>query len=222
MFSCSDPLSPSGLVLELLWMLCEQPDCAAECLHQTAVMEKLLAPVVALLSGQQVTHAFWRKPGRFLSEETFCGLGSSHSRNGVFINDALTDWIDYLFTEHAGFPGNHTDSYCGRSGSHCKHRQRISPLLIWEECGGAPGREVRLRSFDGKKQTFSGSLEDFCVELNMWNKSSRFMQSKQIRTGKAPMFLSKENFWEIKCIQNAYLVSIWNSLSLVLSSAVWP
>ncbi|XP_078798719.1 protein broad-minded isoform X3 [Oryzias latipes] len=53
--SHTDPLSPSGLVLELLWMLCEQPDCAAECLHQTAVMEKLLAPVVALLSGQQST-----------------------------------------------------------------------------------------------------------------------------------------------------------------------
>uniref|UniRef100_A0A3B3CU70 Protein broad-minded n=1 Tax=Oryzias melastigma TaxID=30732 RepID=A0A3B3CU70_ORYME len=53
--SHSDSLSPGGLVMELLWMLCEQPDCAAECLHQTAVMEKLLAPVVALQSGQQST-----------------------------------------------------------------------------------------------------------------------------------------------------------------------
>uniref|UniRef100_A0A3B5B6K5 Protein broad-minded n=1 Tax=Stegastes partitus TaxID=144197 RepID=A0A3B5B6K5_9TELE len=46
-------LSPSGLVMEVLWMLCERTECAAECLYQAPVIETLLAPVIALLSGQQ-------------------------------------------------------------------------------------------------------------------------------------------------------------------------
>ncbi|XP_075893672.1 protein broad-minded isoform X1 [Nelusetta ayraudi] len=51
--SQTDPLSPSSLVMEVLWALCESAECAAECLHQAPVMEKLLAPVAALLGGQQ-------------------------------------------------------------------------------------------------------------------------------------------------------------------------
>ncbi|KAM4522649.1 protein broad-minded isoform 1-T2 [Odontesthes bonariensis] len=52
--SHSDSLSPSSLVMEVLCMLCERTECAAECLHQTPVIETLLAPVIALLSGQQI------------------------------------------------------------------------------------------------------------------------------------------------------------------------
>ncbi|XP_031717290.1 protein broad-minded isoform X3 [Anarrhichthys ocellatus] len=51
--SHTDSLSPSCLVMEVLWMLCERTECAAECLHQTPVIETLLAPVIALLNGQQ-------------------------------------------------------------------------------------------------------------------------------------------------------------------------
>ncbi|GLD49786.1 protein broad-minded-like protein [Lates japonicus] len=51
--SHTDPLSPSSLVMEVLWMLCERTECAAECLYQTAVIETLLAPVIALLNGQK-------------------------------------------------------------------------------------------------------------------------------------------------------------------------
>ncbi|XP_040920473.1 protein broad-minded isoform X3 [Toxotes jaculatrix] len=51
--SHTDSLSPSSLVMEVLWMLCERTECAAECLYQTAVIETLLAPVIALLNGQQ-------------------------------------------------------------------------------------------------------------------------------------------------------------------------
>ncbi|KAK7940122.1 hypothetical protein WMY93_003448 [Mugilogobius chulae] len=51
--SHSDSLSPSGLVMEVLWMLCERTECAADCLHQTPVIETLLAPVLALLSGHK-------------------------------------------------------------------------------------------------------------------------------------------------------------------------
>ncbi|XP_070782053.1 protein broad-minded [Enoplosus armatus] len=51
--SHTDSLSPSGLVMEVLWMLCERTECAAECLHQSPVIETLLAPVIALLNGQQ-------------------------------------------------------------------------------------------------------------------------------------------------------------------------
>ncbi|MEQ2171447.1 hypothetical protein GOODEAATRI_010816 [Goodea atripinnis] len=35
-------------------MLCERTECAADCLYQTPVIEALLAPVVALLSAQQI------------------------------------------------------------------------------------------------------------------------------------------------------------------------
>ncbi|KAF3703043.1 Protein broad-minded TBC1 domain family member 32 [Channa argus] len=52
--SHTDSLSPSSLVMEMLWMLCERTECAAECLYQTPVIEALLAPVIALLNGQQV------------------------------------------------------------------------------------------------------------------------------------------------------------------------
>ncbi|XP_030577927.1 protein broad-minded isoform X2 [Archocentrus centrarchus] len=51
--SCTDSLSPSSLVMEVLWMLCERTECAVECLYQTPVIEKLLAPVIALLHGQK-------------------------------------------------------------------------------------------------------------------------------------------------------------------------
>ncbi|XP_076021448.1 protein broad-minded [Genypterus blacodes] len=51
--SHTGPLSPSSLVMEVLWTLCERTECAADCLYQTAVIETLLAPVVALLNGQQ-------------------------------------------------------------------------------------------------------------------------------------------------------------------------
>ncbi|XP_047244018.1 protein broad-minded isoform X4 [Girardinichthys multiradiatus] len=47
-------LSPSCLVMEVLRMLCEQTECAADCLYQTPVIEALLAPV-AVLSAQQTT-----------------------------------------------------------------------------------------------------------------------------------------------------------------------
>lgn len=51
---CSDSLLPSGLVMEVLWTLCERSECAAECLYMTPVIETLLGPVTALLGGQQV------------------------------------------------------------------------------------------------------------------------------------------------------------------------
>uniref|UniRef100_A0A671V4Z7 Protein broad-minded n=1 Tax=Sparus aurata TaxID=8175 RepID=A0A671V4Z7_SPAAU len=53
LFMLSDSLSPSGLAMEVLWKLCERTECAAECLHQTPVIETLLAPVIALLTEQQ-------------------------------------------------------------------------------------------------------------------------------------------------------------------------
>ncbi|XP_074540670.1 protein broad-minded [Halichoeres trimaculatus] len=51
--SHTDSLSPSCLAMEVLWMLCERTECAAECLYQTPVIETLLNPVIALLSGKQ-------------------------------------------------------------------------------------------------------------------------------------------------------------------------
>ncbi|XP_043963365.1 protein broad-minded-like [Gambusia affinis] len=51
--SLTGSLSPSCLVMEVLWMLCERTECAADCLLQTPVIETLLTPVVALLNAQQ-------------------------------------------------------------------------------------------------------------------------------------------------------------------------
>uniref|UniRef100_UPI003AB09598 protein broad-minded n=1 Tax=Centroberyx gerrardi TaxID=166262 RepID=UPI003AB09598 len=59
-----DSLSPSGLVMEVLWMLCERTESAAECLYQTPVIETLVAPVIALLNGQQ---AKLKSPGATLT-----------------------------------------------------------------------------------------------------------------------------------------------------------
>nr|XP_057920239.1 protein broad-minded [Doryrhamphus excisus]XP_057920246.1 protein broad-minded [Doryrhamphus excisus]XP_057920253.1 protein broad-minded [Doryrhamphus excisus]XP_057920261.1 protein broad-minded [Doryrhamphus excisus] len=49
----TDSLSPSSLVMSTLWMICERAECADECLHKPAVIETLLAPVIALLGGHQ-------------------------------------------------------------------------------------------------------------------------------------------------------------------------
>ncbi|KAM3602933.1 uncharacterized protein V6R79_013540 [Siganus canaliculatus] len=51
--SHTDSLSPSALVMEVLWTLCERTECAAQCLYQTPVLETLLAPVIALINGRQ-------------------------------------------------------------------------------------------------------------------------------------------------------------------------
>ncbi|KAF7658919.1 hypothetical protein LDENG_00005960 [Lucifuga dentata] len=51
--SHTDFLSPSSLVMEVVWTLCERAECAAECLYQTPVIQTLLVPVIALLNGQQ-------------------------------------------------------------------------------------------------------------------------------------------------------------------------
>uniref|UniRef100_A0A3Q1DAZ9 Protein broad-minded n=1 Tax=Amphiprion ocellaris TaxID=80972 RepID=A0A3Q1DAZ9_AMPOC len=48
-------LSPSSLVMEVLWMLCERTECAAECLYQTPVIEMLLAPVISQLKSPAAT-----------------------------------------------------------------------------------------------------------------------------------------------------------------------
>uniref|UniRef100_A0A8D2ZSL4 Protein broad-minded n=1 Tax=Scophthalmus maximus TaxID=52904 RepID=A0A8D2ZSL4_SCOMX len=52
--SYTDPLSPSGLVMEVLWTLGDRTECAAECLHQPAVIETLLAPVICELKSPAV------------------------------------------------------------------------------------------------------------------------------------------------------------------------
>ncbi|XP_060947669.1 protein broad-minded [Limanda limanda] len=51
--SSTDSLWPGCLVMEVLWTVCERTECAAECLYQPPVIETLLAPVIALLNGQQ-------------------------------------------------------------------------------------------------------------------------------------------------------------------------
>jgi hypothetical protein len=50
-----DTLSPTTLVMELLRTLGDRTECAVECLYQTPVIETLLAPIITLLKGKQVS-----------------------------------------------------------------------------------------------------------------------------------------------------------------------
>ncbi|KAM4632881.1 protein broad-minded [Polymixia lowei] len=82
--SHTDSLSPSGLVMEVLWMLCERTDCAAECLCQTPVVETLLAPVIALLNGQQ---AKLKSPGATLTHiaDTLARIANTEEGLALFL-----------------------------------------------------------------------------------------------------------------------------------------
>uniref|UniRef100_A0A7N8YJ72 Protein broad-minded n=1 Tax=Mastacembelus armatus TaxID=205130 RepID=A0A7N8YJ72_9TELE len=51
----SDSLSPSRLVMEVLWTLCERTESAAECLYQSPVIETLLVPVIVNLKTPAAT-----------------------------------------------------------------------------------------------------------------------------------------------------------------------
>ncbi|XP_029113476.1 protein broad-minded isoform X2 [Scleropages formosus] len=48
-----DSLSPTSLVMEDLRTLCDRTECAVQCLYQSPVIEALLAPIIALLRGEQ-------------------------------------------------------------------------------------------------------------------------------------------------------------------------
>ncbi|XP_057678869.1 protein broad-minded isoform X3 [Corythoichthys intestinalis] len=54
---CSDSLHtalcPSGLVMATLCAMCERTECADQCLHQTPVIQTLMAPVIQALSERQ-------------------------------------------------------------------------------------------------------------------------------------------------------------------------
>uniref|UniRef100_A0A8C9V6F3 Protein broad-minded n=1 Tax=Scleropages formosus TaxID=113540 RepID=A0A8C9V6F3_SCLFO len=49
----ADSLSPTSLVMEDLRTLCDRTECAVQCLYQSPVIEALLAPIIALLRGEQ-------------------------------------------------------------------------------------------------------------------------------------------------------------------------
>uniref|UniRef100_A0A8C9TLN5 Protein broad-minded n=1 Tax=Scleropages formosus TaxID=113540 RepID=A0A8C9TLN5_SCLFO len=52
-FCSSHSLSPTSLVMEDLRTLCDRTECAVQCLYQSPVIEALLAPIIALLRGEQ-------------------------------------------------------------------------------------------------------------------------------------------------------------------------
>ncbi|XP_023569979.1 protein broad-minded [Octodon degus] len=49
----SEDCSPAHMVMEILQILCDQKECAAECLHSSAVIGTLLQPVHSLLKGPE-------------------------------------------------------------------------------------------------------------------------------------------------------------------------
>ncbi|XP_049613503.1 protein broad-minded [Syngnathus scovelli] len=49
----ADALCPSGLVMATLTAMCERTECADQCLHQTPVIQTLMAPVIQALNGGQ-------------------------------------------------------------------------------------------------------------------------------------------------------------------------
>ncbi|XP_028653624.1 protein broad-minded [Erpetoichthys calabaricus] len=52
--SHTDFLSPVSLVMEVLRSLCDQKECAVECLHATTVVEALISPIASLLFRKQL------------------------------------------------------------------------------------------------------------------------------------------------------------------------
>ncbi|XP_077408254.1 protein broad-minded isoform X2 [Vanacampus margaritifer] len=49
----TDALCPSGLVMATLSTMCERAECADQCLHQTSVIQTLMAPIILMLNGGQ-------------------------------------------------------------------------------------------------------------------------------------------------------------------------
>ncbi|KAM6964920.1 protein broad-minded [Aplochiton taeniatus] len=81
----TDTLSPTSLVTGVLKTLCERTECAVECLYQTPVIETLLAPVIALLSGHQ---AKLNSPGSTLIHiaDTLACMASTDQGLSLFLN----------------------------------------------------------------------------------------------------------------------------------------
>ncbi|KAM6186740.1 protein broad-minded isoform 2-T2 [Rhynchocyon petersi] len=49
----SENYSPASMVTEVLWMLCDQKECAIECLYNSTVIEALLQPIHSLMKGTE-------------------------------------------------------------------------------------------------------------------------------------------------------------------------
>lgn len=53
--SClSENYSPASVVTEILRILCDQKECAIECLYSSSVIEALLQPIYALMKRTKV------------------------------------------------------------------------------------------------------------------------------------------------------------------------
>ncbi|XP_048656359.1 protein broad-minded [Marmota marmota marmota] len=52
-FCLSENYSPASMVTEVLWILCDQKECAIECLYNNTVVETLLQPVHNLMKGTE-------------------------------------------------------------------------------------------------------------------------------------------------------------------------
>lgn len=50
----SDNYSPASMVTEVLRILCDQKECAVECLYNNTVIEALLQPIHNLMKGTKV------------------------------------------------------------------------------------------------------------------------------------------------------------------------
>lgn len=50
----SDNYSPASMVTEVLQILCDQKECAIECLYNNTVVEALLQPIHNLMKGTKV------------------------------------------------------------------------------------------------------------------------------------------------------------------------
>ncbi|XP_030201530.1 protein broad-minded isoform X1 [Gadus morhua] len=83
-------LAPRSLVTELLWMLCEQTESAAECIYQSPVIETLLAPLIRLLNGEQ---AKLKSPAGSLTHiaDVLARIASTDRGLALFLNDKSLD-----------------------------------------------------------------------------------------------------------------------------------
>ncbi|XP_026174854.1 protein broad-minded isoform X1 [Mastacembelus armatus] len=97
----SDSLSPSRLVMEVLWTLCERTESAAECLYQSPVIETLLVPVIALLNDQQVN---LKTPAATLTliADVLARIANTDRGLALFLNkkNLVMDYNDRTFAAH--------------------------------------------------------------------------------------------------------------------------
>ncbi|XP_077600350.1 protein broad-minded [Stigmatopora nigra] len=78
----ADTLCPSGLVMATLCTMCERTECADQCLHQTSVIQSLMAPVI---QAQGESQTEWKYPALPLVAEVLARMVNTDRGLSLFL-----------------------------------------------------------------------------------------------------------------------------------------